>query len=417
MDIITNIIIIVVALAASAFFSGMEIAFLASNKLKLELDRKQNGLFGYVAGIFGKSPNEYMTATLVGNNIVLVIYSLKMSEVLSNVLSNKIVSPLDVLVETVISTMVVLFIAEFLPKSTVKNNPNIYYKKLAFPMYIFYLILYPISKLTSFLSIIIMKLLGMKGSVSNYHKGEFNKKDLVNLVSNVTDKEQDKEPEIKIFQNALDFPDLRVRDCMLRRIDIEALDIDTSILECREVFTKTKYSRLPVFSDNIDHILGYINIKDMLKDPKNIKDMMLDVMFVPETMLAQRLLTQFIKSKNSVAIVIDEFGGTAGLVTIEDILEEIFGEIEDEHDTNNLVDRILKDGSYLLSARLEIEYLNDKYNLSIEENSEYDTLAGYIIFNLEGLPLQGEEVVVNNLKIKVLRTSSSRIELVKVTRI
>ena len=418
MDTIYTLIIIVLALIASAFFSGMEIAYLSSNKLKLALDQKQSRLFGYISSLFTYRKNEYMTTILIGNNIALVVYSLKMSLLIGNVTQGYMNQSVSVLFETIISTIIIIFLAEFLPKSIVKNNPNFYYKTLYIPVYLFFILFYPISKLTTWLSNGIMWLVGMNPRQTQTEI-EFNKGDLAHLVSDTNqDGEQlpEDNKEIKIFQNALDFSDLQVRNCMLRRVEIEAVDIKASVAEAKALFSQTKFSRLPVYKNSIDHIIGYINLKDLLKRPSKIEDMLHDIVFVPETMSAQKLLTQFIKNKNSLAIVLDEFGGTAGIITIEDILEEIFGEIEDEHDTNDRIERKQKDGSYILSARLEIDYLNEKYGFNIEESTEYDTLAGYIIYKNEGFPKPGEELTIDDLTLKILRMSTSKIELVKVTR-
>ena len=419
MNTLSTLFIILLALIASAFFSGMEIAYLSSNKLKLALDQKQSSLFGYVSGLFASRRNEYMTTILIGNNIALVIYSLKMSQLIGNITQEYLTQSVSVLLETVISTIIIIFLAEFLPKSIVKNNPNFYYRTLYIPVYLFFLLFYPISKLTTWLSNGIMWLAGMKPNRSRTET-EFDKGDLAYLVSDAgQDNEQlpEENKEIKIFQNALDFSDLQVRDCMLRRVEIEALDLHSSITEAKTLFSQTKFSRLPVYEHSIDHIIGYINLKDLLKKPSKIEDMLHEIVFVPETMSAQKLLTQFIKNKNSLAIVLDEFGGTAGIITIEDILEEIFGEIEDEHDINDRIERRQKDGSYILSARLEIDYLNDKYGFDIEESTEYDTLAGYIIYKNEGFPKPGEELEIDGLKLKILRMSTSKIELVKINRL
>lgn len=417
-ELLNNLIVIILALLASAFFSGMEIAFLSSNKLKLELDKKQSTLFSNMAGLFSRHPAEYMTTILIGNNIALVVYSLTMSVVISRWLVNSN-ETFSLVIETLVSTIIIIFLAEFIPKSIVKNNPNFYYRNFTLPVFIFYLIFFPISKVITLFSKGIMRVMGVK-NIKKSSIYVFNKEDLANLVediSNVSEMQVENDKEMKIFQNALDFSDLRLRDCMIRRIEIEALDIESTLDEAKALFIETKFSRLPVYKESIDNIIGYINNKDFFKSPSSLKEILLEPLYTPETMSAQKLLTIFIKSKSSLAIVLDEFGGTAGMVTIEDILEEIFGEIEDEHDSITLIDKQLSDGSYLMSGRVEVEDINDKYQLGIPENEDYQTLAGYIIFNNEGLPKQGDKLDIASYSFHIIKMSSTKIELVKITKI
>lgn len=415
-DYLNKIIIILCSLTASAFFSGMEIAFLSSNKLKLELDKKGNSLFGNIAELFSKHSAEYMTTILIGNNIALVVYSLTMSAVISYFLSDY--TSHTMLIETIISTIIIIFFAEFIPKSVVKTNPNFYYRNFSFPVFIFYLIFYPISKVITVVSKLLMRIVGVKLSNST-NKLVFDKGDLVNLVediSSVLDEKAHKEyKEMVIFQNALDFSDLRVRDCMIRRVDIEAMDIESDIRDVKKKLIDTKFSRLPIFEESIDNIIGYVNIKDFFKEPKPLKEMILEPLYVPETKKAQTLLATFIKNKSSLAIVLDEFGGTAGMITIEDILEEIFGEIEDEHDLATLIEYKASENEYVFSGRVEVEYINKKYPLTIPEDEEYDTIAGYIIFNNSGLPKQGDVITIDKYKFNIIKMGSSKIELIKIT--
>ena len=417
-ELLNSLILICIMLLMSAFFSGMEIAFLSRNRLREEIDRKQNGVFDFIAHIFERHPGQYITTILVGNNICLVIYSLYMSIMLHGVFNligwDSLATSGSVLLETIVSTVIILFTGEFLPKSIVKNNPNFYYRFFSPVLYVLYLLLYPIAILTTYISYGILRLFGRKpvGDTLDY---TFNREDLINLVdSNDAVDPQDEDEEIKLFQNALDFADLRVRDCMVSRVDVEAVDIKTSIEELTNRFVDSKFSRIFVWRDSIDSILGYVNSKSLFTNPTSIEQVMMKVEYVAETLPLQTLLQNFIKHKSSVAVVIDEFGGTAGIISIEDVLEQIFGEIEDEHDVQEMVEKQVGDGEYVLSCRLDVDYLNERYGFDIEESDEYDTLAGYIIYNYEGIPSAGTTFSTDKLDIKVLRTARTRVDLARV---
>lgn len=417
-ELLNSLILICIMLLMSAFFSGMEIAFLSRNRLREEIDRKQNGVFDFIAHIFERHPGQYITTILVGNNICLVIYSLYMSIMLHGVFNligwDSLATSGSVLLETIVSTVIILFTGEFLPKSIVKNNPNFYYRFFSPVLYVLYLLLYPIAILTTYISYGILRLFGRKpvGDTLDY---TFNREDLINLVdSNDAADPQDEDEEIKLFQNALDFADLRVRDCMVSRVDVEAVDIKTSIEELTNRFVDSKFSRIFVWRDSIDSILGYVNSKSLFTNPTSIEQVMMKVEYVAETLPLQTLLQNFIKHKSSVAVVIDEFGGTAGIISIEDVLEQIFGEIEDEHDVQEMVEKQVGDGEYVLSCRLDVDYLNERYGFDIEESDEYDTLAGYIIYNYEGIPSAGTTFSTDKLDIKVLRTARTRVDLARV---
>ena len=405
-------------LILSAFFSGMEIAFLSKNRLREEIDRKQSTIFDFLARIFEKSPGQYITTILVGNNICLVINSLYMSLLLRLLASvvgwQSMATSGSVLLETVVSTVVIQFCGEFLPKSIYKKNPKFYYRYLSPILYLFYLLLYPIAILTTLISYGILRLFGrrVKSGAMGY---TFNREDLVNLVDGETvEPQEEDEEEIKLFQNALDFVDLRVRDCMISRVDVEAVDVNTSIAELTERFVESKYSRIFVWQDSIDSIIGYVNSMCLFTSPKTIREVMIDVDCVAETLPLQTLLQNFIKRKSSIAVVIDEFGGTAGIISLEDVLEQIFGDIEDELDEERSIEKLVGDREYVLSCRLEVEYLNQEYDFEIEESEEYDTLAGYIINNYDGIPTSGTVIVTDKLDIKVLRTTRTRVELARV---
>jgi len=418
----TSLLIILLMLLLSAFFSGMEIAFTSKNRLRLEIDRKQNRMFDRIAEVFAEHPGQYITTILVGNNIALVVYSLCMSLFLRGVAKaigwDAFVEQGSVLAETGISTLVIIFFAEFLPKSVFKQNPNFYYRVFSPVIYFFYLLLYPIARFTTLLSQGILRLMGQKAQ-SRPEQEQFDRSDLMNLLdTNNSEPQHEADNEIKLFQNALDFADLRVRDCMVPRVDVEAIDADnTTIEQLTQRFVETKYTRIFVWRKSIDNIIGYVNSKSLFHNPKSIKEVLMEVLCVPETMALQVLLKRMTKRKTNVAVVIDEFGGTAGIISLEDILEQIFGEIEDEHDVPDLTEKQLSEREWVLSCRLEVKYLNEKYDLGIEESREYDTLAGFIIYHLEGIPSAGEVVTIGPLQIKILRTTRSRIELARVKRV
>ncbi|WP_288299048.1 hemolysin family protein [Alistipes finegoldii] len=419
---LTSVILIVLMLLLSAFFSGMEIAFTSKNRLKLEIDRKQSRMFDRIADIFSRHPGQYITTILVGNNIALVIYSLYMSLLLRRIFYalgwESIARNGSVAIETAVSTVIIIFFAEFLPKSVFRNNPNFYYRALAPVIYFFYLLLYPIARLTTLISHGILRLTGRRVE-ERTTTHSFDREDLASLLdTNSSEPRPEPDNELKLFQNALDFADLRVRDCMVPRVDVEAVDIDdTTIEQLTARFVDSKYSRIFVWRKSIDNIIGYINSKSLFTRPASISDVMMQVNFVPETMPLQLVLQNFIKHRTNIAVVIDEFGGTAGVISLEDVLEQIFGEIEDEHDVPDLTEKQVGPDEYVLSCRLEVKYLNEKYGLGIEESREYDTLAGFIIFNYEGIPTAGETVFVGGLQVRILRTTRSRIDLARVRKL
>ena len=419
---LTSVILIVLMLLLSAFFSGMEIAFTSKNRLKLEIDRKQSRMFDRIADIFSRHPGQYITTILVGNNIALVIYSLYMSLLLRGIFYalgwESIARNGSVAIETAVSTVIIIFFAEFLPKSVFRNNPNFYYRALAPVIYFFYLLLYPIARLTTLISHGILRLTGRRVE-ERTTTHSFDREDLASLLdTNSSEPRPEPDNELKLFQNALDFADLRVRDCMVPRVDVEAVDIDdTTIEQLTARFVDSKYSRILVWRKSIDNIIGYINSKSLFTRPAGISDVMMQVNFVPETMPLQLVLQNFIKHRTNIAVVIDEFGGTAGVISLEDVLEQIFGEIEDEHDVPDLTEKQVGPDEYVLSCRLEVKYLNEKYGLGIEESREYDTLAGFIIFNYEGIPTAGETVFVGGLQVRILRTTRSRIDLARVRKL
>lgn len=413
----TQIVIIVAALILSAFFSGMEIAFLSSNKLRLEIERKQSRTYNHIASLFLKAPGQYISTILVGNNIALVIYSIFMSTLYVTVTGSS-----NYALETIISTLIIIFTAEFLPKAVVKANPNFYLRVFAVPLYIFYIIFYPLSRLATLLSTLLLRIMGRRVDDTPQIAG-FGKVDLATLVEEAAvneegdaDEQEDNEQRIRLFQNALDFSEQRVRECMVPRTDMEAIDVEDSVDDLRRLFVSSGYSRLPVFEGTVDNVIGYANLKSLFNGPGTIREVLQQTLYVPETMSQQKLLSEFIRDHKSLAIVIDEFGSTAGMVTLEDLLEQIFGEIEDEHDADYLVEKEIAAGEYVLAGRLEIDHLNETYGLGIPESDRYDTLAGYILDQSEDIPRPGDVIRADGLKIKILRTSHTRIELVQVTK-
>ena len=419
---LTSVILIVLMLLLSAFFSGMEIAFTSKNRLKLEIDRKQSRMFDRIADIFSRHPGQYITTILVGNNIALVIYSLYMSLLLRGIFYalgwESIARNGSVAIETAVSTVIIIFFAEFLPKSVFRNNPNFYYRALAPVIYFFYLLLYPIARLTTLISHGILRLTGRRVE-ERTTTHSFDREDLASLLdTNSSEPRPEPDNELKLFQNALDFADLRVRDCMVPRVDVEAVDIDdTTIEQLTARFVDSKYSRIFVWEGSIDNIVGYVNSKSLFRQPADLRKVLMTAYFVPETMPLQALLEHFIKHRSYIAVVIDEFGGTAGIISLEDVLEQIFGEIEDEHDEQDMIEKQVDENEYVFSCRLEVKYLNERYGLGIEESREYDTLAGYIISHLDGIPSAGQSLTVDGLEIRVLRTTRSRIELARVRRL
>ena len=413
---ITAIAVILLSLLFSAFFSGMEIAYLSSNKLKLEIGKKGNPRLNHVLDTFLRHPGRYITTLLVGNNIALVVYSLQMTLLLHLLLADAGWHS-SIGLEAAVSTLIIIFTAEFIPKAIFKSNPNAYLRALAFPAWFFYVVFYPVVGFTTALARGILRLFGVR-LPKRAEVARFDKVDLAHLVEEVSESpvRHGNENEIKIFQNALEFHELEVRDCMVPRIDMDAVEVESPFEELKRRFLETRYSRIPVYEGSIDNVIGYVNSKSLLRHPATIRDALRPVLYVTESMEVQRVLTRFIHDHSSLAIVIDEFGGTAGMVTLEDMLEEIFGEIEDEHDSPDLVEKMVAPGEYVFSGRLEVDALNERYGLSIPESDDYETLAGYIILKHNGLPKQGEVLSVDGMTIKIVRINGSRIGLVRLSR-
>ena len=417
----TVLLIILISILFSAFFSGMEIAYVTSNKMRIEIDKKQKKFSSLIVGYFIKNPSKYISTMLVGNNIALVIYGIAFARLLEKPIENLLSVESEIvvlLIQTILSTLIILLTAEFLPKTLFRLYPNNALRFFSVPILIFYIILYPISMLTIVISNFIMRyILGMP---SDKFKAEpvFNKVDLNHFVLESQSEQaarQDQVRDLKIFQNALEFSKLKVRDCMIPRTDVAAMEVESSLEELLHKFIETGFSRVLIYKGSIDQVIGYVNSKDMFRQPKNIMDHLKEVHFVPETLTVNKLFKTFIKEGKSIAIVVDEFGGTSGMVTTEDIIEEIFGEIEDEHDVTDLVENQIDSRVYVFSGRLEIDYLNEKYYLGIPESEEYDTLAGFIIYHYENIPKKNTTLQIDNFHFKITKVSSNRIDLVEMT--
>jgi len=417
----THLTIILVSILFSAFFSGVEIAFLSANRLKLELDRKKGGFGAKVIELFAEHPGQFISTMLVGNIVSLVVYGITMASLLEPLLSAYIESIAGMIaIKAIIATLLILLTAEFIPKALFRLRPNTILSFLSFPITIFYILFYPISKLTGSISKLILRLFFKVTIDDNKHKTLFDKIDLSDLVNeSPSNKEEETghHHDLTIFKNALNFQDLKVRDCLVTRTQIEGINIDTEMDEVQQHFVRTNFSRLVVFKESKDDIVGYVNSKDLFHMPTSLQQMIKPIDFVPETMPAHKLLTTLIKSHKNLAVVVDEFGGTAGMVTLEDLMEEIFGEIEDEHDSDDSVEKQLSPTEYVLSGRLEVDYLNETYHLEIPESDEYETIAGYIIFQNKSIPSQGEMLSFDTFRVKILKMSGIRIDLVHLTNL
>jgi CBS domain containing-hemolysin-like protein len=412
-----GILIILLAILLSAFFSGMEIAFVTSNKLRIELDRKQ-GVFGSeIIKLFTDNPGQYIATMLIGNSFSLVIYGLVFSSLFGPLLSPFVDSDLLILIiNTIISTAIIIFVAEFLPKTIFIISPNFFLKFLSIPTLLFFFLFYPISKLTLAASNLFIRVVfRFKPGEKRQENLVFSKVDLDHFVNLSKQSNEESEPDhhnIRIFQNALDFSSVKLRECMVPRTEIEAIESNTSIEVLKEKFIATRYSRILVYQDSIDNITGYFELKDIFKNPVDIKSSLRKLAIVPETMPANKLLKLFVNEKKNIALVVDEFGGTSGMVTIEDVLEEIVGDIEDEHDISDLTEKAVSKNEFIFSGRIEIDYLNEKYNLKLPEADDYETLAGMIMFYHGSIPGNNDVIRIGNIVIKVLRVSTTRLELV-----
>lgn len=407
------IIAILICLLLSAFFSGMEIAFVSSNKLRIEIDKSNKGITRKVIDLFVSNSGMYITTILVGNNVVMVIYGIFMSDFLDPKLDALGVTVgMRMFLVTLISTLIVLVTGEFFPKVIFRAKPNVFLKIFAIPVFIFYIIFFPISYFSVWFGGLILRIFtGTKLAYKEENRA-FGKIDLNNLIEEGegTGTQNEEEHDIKLFRNALDFSEVKLRECIVPRPDIVALPIESSLDELRELFVKTGLSRILIYRDNIDNVIGYVHSSALFHYPETVEKAVSKILIVPETMSALRLLNLFTKEQKSVAVVVDEFGITAGMITIEDIMEEIFGEIEDEHDHLNLKEEQLSANEYLFSGRLEVDYLNEEYSLNLPENEEYETLAGLILYYNEDIPATGEKIEIEGLEFEIVSVKGARIE-------
>lgn len=412
----SSLVIILIALAGSAFFSGMEIAFVTANRLKIELDNQKGSIPGRILSNFVKNDSRFIATMLLGNNIALVVYGIWMAHLMEPWVSDLVGGneALILTIQTIVSTLLILVTAEFLPKATFQINPNRVLQFLSIPLVIIYILLFPLTLFTMMLSNAVLRLFKMDTDNS---KTAFSKIDLDDYVRDLNERMEEQgelDNEMQILQNALGFSNIKARDCMIPRTDIVAYDIETTVLEIKEKFIDTGLSKILIYRDTIDNIIGYVHSFELFKKPRRIKEVLIPIAFVPEAIPAKDLLELFAKQHGNIAIVVDEFGGTSGLVTIEDVVEEIFGEIEDEHDSDELLEQKIDPLTYLFSARQDIDYLNEEYDLELEESTEYDTLGGLVLHHLESIPEEGTILELEDYSMRIEEVSDRRIEIIRV---
>lgn len=411
--------IILITLLFSAFFSGMEIAFVSSNNLKIELDKSKGLLSGRILSNFNHNPSRFIGALLLGNNISLVIYGIAMADMLGPLIYNLLPPPLNaeyiiLLIQTIIATLIILFTAEFLPKVLFSKNPNAVLNFFAIPILLFYYIFFPVIYLFTGLGGWILRIFfGIKSLEQSYVFTPIDLNDYIKRYTGENIDGNDVTQEMQMVQNAMDFSNVKLRACMVPRPEIVGIEENSKLVDLLKLFTETGFSKILIYRESIDNIIGYTHSSDMFKNPQSIKSITRSVFFVPETMLANDVLSMFFKQHKSIAIVVDEFGGTAGIVTTEDIMEEIFGEIEDEYDDDEFTEKQISNSEYILSGRLEIDYLNEKYDINIPESDDYETIAGFIISKHESIPNLNEEITIDNFSFSILMASENRIDQVK----
>ena len=405
-----HLVYIFISLLFSAFFSGMEIAYVSSNRMLAEMKGHNSNLNHRMVEYFYSNPSTFVTTMLVGNNIALVIYGIGIAYLLDNTIFLNEPGGIKLVGDTILSTIIVLFLGEFLPKTIFKNNANSMLSIMAFPTFLCYIVLYPLSKSCAALSKCLLRLLGVNLKQEK-PKEEFTKVELDYLV------QQSDNPEVKIFHNALDLADTKVRDCMVPRTEINAIEKSAPLKELREKFIESGNSKLIVYNEDIDHIIGYIHTQELFRIKKDWNSHIQQISFVPETMAVRKLMENLMAQKKSIAVVVDEFGGTSGLVSLEDIVEEIIGEIEDEHDITNYECRQTADGGYLVSARLEIEKINETLGIELPESEDYKTLGGLILTQHQSFPKLNEVITFDGWECKILKNTKTKIELVKLTKI
>lgn len=403
-------------MALSAFFSGMEIAFVSSNRMLAEMDREGNGIAKKIISKFYNHPNGFVSTMLVGNNIVLVVYGILVARLFDSTIFSSLDDGMKVTADTLLSTLVILFTGEFLPKILFKNNANRLLSVFSVPAYLFYILLWPISRFSTLMSKCLLRIVGIRMEAETDDEG-FSKVDLDYLVqSSIENAHSDEEinEEVKIFQNALDFSDCKVRDCMVPRTEVNAVDVnDCTVDELMQKFVESGNSKIIVYEGDIDHIIGYIHSSEMFRNRDNWRQCVCKMPFVPETMAAQKLMHIFLQQKKSLGVVVDEFGGTSGIVSLEDIVEEIFGDIEDEHDSTKYIATQVGDNEYMLSARLEIDKVNDLFDLDLPESDDYMTVGGYILHEYQSFPKLNEVITIGRYEFRIIKSTMTKIELVK----
>ena len=412
------LIIALIALLCSAFFSGMEIAFVSSNKVRAEIEMARGGIINRILNIFYRNREMFISTLLIGNNIANIVYSMAMAKLLTIPLQGHIGNEaLLLLTQTLIATLIILIFGEFVPKTMFRINPNASLRTASIPLYMVYVVLYPISRFTEWLSAALMKVFGIK--IDNTRVRLLTVDELDAYLQENIDKREDEnktvEREVKIFENALDFSDTRLRDCMVPRNEIVSASVeDTTRDDLVKLFTRSGLSKIVVYRENIDDVIGFIQVSELFVTDIDWKTRIKPVLFAPETLLARKMMQQLMDEKRSMAIVLDEFGGTSGMVTLEDLVEEIFGEIEDEHDRNRLTARQLSENSYEFSGRMEIEEINERFHLDIPESDDYQTIAGYLLNENEAIPNTGEVLELPPYRFTIERKSAARIELIRV---
>lgn len=411
----TNGLIIIFSLLLSGFFSGMEIAFVSSSRLMQELDLKRKIIPARVLSAFYNHPSRFIGALLLGNNIALVIYGIAIAKILEPIIIDllHVSEYIVLLIQTIVSTLLILIVAEFIPKVLFRISPNAILKAFALPVWIFYYAFYPVILIYLGISEVILRsIFRVKLAKDSY---KFSAVDLEEMVKDSLSDESsnDVNQEIQMIQNAIEFKHVKLRECMIPRTEIVALEINKEVDEFRKLLVETGHSKIFIYKDSIDHIIGYVHVFDLFGNPEKVEDVIREINPYPETTQANELLKYFIENHKSVAIVLDEFGGTSGIVTMEDIIEEIFGEIEDEHDKDEDIERKLNDNTYIFSARLEIDYLNEKYKFNIPVLDDYETLAGFVIHNYNSIPVKNQKIEVGQYLFTVINSSGNRIEELK----
>lgn len=407
---IFDILVIIIALIFSAFFSGMEIAFVSANKLHIELEKKKDTFLAKILSKLTKKPSKFITTMLVGNNIAIVVYGYFMGDLLMGFLASSITNPfLLLLIQTLISTLIILITAEFLPKAIFRIYANETLKIFALPAYLFFILFYLVSQFIIFITDFFLKV--FFNTKEDQVQLAFSKVELGNYISEQLETvDEEIDSEIQIFQNALEFHDVKAREAMIPRTEIIAVDVHESLHNLRQLFVETGLSKIMVYTNSLDDIIGYVHVFELFKKPKNIRSILLPIEIVPETMMIHDILNDLIKKRKSAAIVLDEYGGTSGLITIEDIIEELFGEIEDEHDSFTLLEERINEREYKFSTRLEVDYLNETYQLNLKEDGAYETLGGLIMDHTENIPSTGEIIEIDHFQFTILKESTSKIE-------